>query len=113
MMNDRQAADEVLARIARYEKKKKRTRKIVLSVTGGVCAFALLFLAAAPMLFFGGFNAAEGGAGMDDAPNEAPAGDEDADVSEGDPDMSDGSDEDSDVSEEEDSDSEDSGRKSE
>lgn len=112
MMNDRQAADEVLARIARYEKKKKRTRKIVLSVTGGVCAFALLFLAAAPMLFFGGFNAADGGA-CNDAPNEAPAGDEDADVSEGDPDMSDGSDEDSDVSEEEDSDSEDSGRKSE
>ena len=76
MKTDRQIADEVFGKIEKYERARKKRRRILAGAAGTLCAAVLLCLAALPVFLTGGGmrgNMADGNANME-APGDEMSG---------------------------------------
>ena len=85
MKTDRQIADEVFGKIEKYERARKKRRRILAGAAGTLCAAVLLCLAALPVFLTGGGmrgNMADGNANME-APGDEMSGDVDFSADEG------------------------------
>lgn len=85
MKTDRQIADEVFGKIEKYERARKKRRRILAGAAGTLCAAVLLCLAALPVFLTGGGmrgNMADGNANME-APGDEMSGDVDFPADEG------------------------------
>ena len=85
MKTDRQIADEVFGKIEKYERARKKRRRILAGAAGTLCAAVLLCLAALPVFLPGGGmrgNMADGNANME-APGDEMSGDVDFPADEG------------------------------
>ena len=85
MKTDRQIADEVFGKIEKYERARKKRRRILAGAAGTLCAAVLLCLAALPVFLMGGGmrgNMADGNANME-APGDEMSGDVDFPADEG------------------------------
>lgn len=85
MKTDRQIADEVFGKIEKYERARKKRRRILAGAAGTLCAVVLLCLAALPVFLTGGGmrgNMADGNANME-APGDEMSGDVDFPADEG------------------------------
>ena len=85
MKTDRQIVDEVFGKIEKYERARKKRRRILAGAEGTLCAAVLLCLAALPVFLTGGGmrgNMADGNANME-APGDEMSGDVDFPADEG------------------------------
>lgn len=85
MKTDRQIVDEVFGKIEKYERARKKRRRILAGAAGTLCAAVLLCLAALPVFLTGGGmrgNMADGNANME-APGDEMSGDVDFPADEG------------------------------
>ena len=85
MKTDRQIADEVFGKIEKYERARKKRRRILAGAAGTLCAAVLLCLAALPVFLTGGGmrgNMVDGNANME-APGDEMSGDVDFPADEG------------------------------
>ncbi len=85
MKTDRQIADEVFGKIEKYERARKKRRRILAGAAGTLCAAVLLCLAALPVFLTGGGmrgNMADGNANME-APGDEMSGGVDFPADEG------------------------------
>ncbi len=85
MKTDRQIADEVFGKIEKYERARKKRRRILAGAAGTLCAAVLLCLVALPVFLTGGGmrgNMADGNANME-APGDEMSGDVDFPADEG------------------------------
>ena len=85
METGRQSGDEVFGKIEKYERARKKRRRILAGAAGTLCAAVLLCLAALPVFLTGGGmrgNMADGNANME-APGDEMSGDVDFPADEG------------------------------